>query len=138
MAVIDSVREFFGECPLLREGFINLNRLGDEKADYSVETVPSEPVYRRYVDGGELRQYVFVFASREFYDGDLKDNSEAAGFYEGLADWIEERNRSGRLPEITGGRALRLEVLSGGYVMSERAGTARYQMQIRLVYKKEE
>lgn len=138
MAVIDSVRRFFAECPLLEDGCINVNYLGAKKADYSIESVPSEPVVRRYVDGGELRQYVFVFASREYYDEDMEDNSRAAGFYEELAAWIEDSGKNGRLPVLTGGKALAMEVMSGGYVLSEKAGTARYQMQLRLIYKKEE
>ena len=81
-------------------------------------------------------QYVFVFASREYYDGDREENSDAARFYEELSDWIEERNRSGRLPVLSEGQALRLETQSGGYVLSDKAGTARYQIQMRLIYSK--
>ncbi len=138
MAIIDGLKEFFKECPLLGDGVINVNYLGSKKADYSIESVPAEPVLRRYVDGATLRQYVFVFASREYYDDDREENIRAAGFYEQLQSWLEERNRTGRLPEISDGTALRLETLSGGYVLSDRAGTARYQMQCRLIYKKEE
>ena len=138
MAIIDSIKAFFEGCPLLENGRINVNYLGRRKADYSIESVPSEPVIRRYVDGTTLRQYVFVFASREFYDEDQLQNMDTARFYEELGAWIEEKNRGGELPLLDGGsRALRLEVSTGGYILSSKPGTARFQLQCRLVYRKE-
>lgn len=138
MAIIERLKEFFEECPLLKNGHINVNYLGAGKSDYSIESVPAEPVVRRYVDGPELRQYVFVFASREFYDGDGRQNTETARFFEDLAAWIEERNGSGALPLLGGGlKALKMEVRSGGYVLSGQSGMARYQLQCRLIYRKE-
>ena len=137
MAIIESLKAFFEECPLLRDGFINVNYLGAKKADYSIESVPSEPVIRRYVDGGSLRQFVFVFASREYYDEDQLRNMDTARFYEELGAWIEERCRARRLPALTEGTALKLEVTAGGYLLSDKAGTARFQLQCRLIYRKE-
>ena len=138
MAIIDSLKAFFEECPLLENGRINVNYLGPEKADYSIENVPAAPVVRRYVDGAEVRQYVFVFASREWSDEDRLTNMDTARFYEELGGWIEERNRSGALPLLENGMsALKLEAASGGYVLSAKGGTARFQLQCRLVYRKE-
>ncbi len=138
MTIIEKIKEFFEECPLLEKGRVNVNYLGTEQADYSLEAVPAQPVVRRYVDGPELRQFVFVFASREFCDEDMSQNMETARFYEELAEWIEERNGSGKLPLLDGGlEAMRLEVTAGGYLFSARSGTARYQLQCRLIYRKE-
>lgn len=138
MAIIDSLKAFFEECPLLENGRINVNYLGTKRADYSIESVPSDPVVKRYVDGASLRQYVFVFASREFYDEDQLQNMDTARFYEELGAWIEEKNSSGELPLLEDGcRALKLEVSAGGYILSAKAGTARFQLQCRLIYRKE-
>ena len=138
MAIIDSLKDFFEECPLLEGGRINVNYLGPKKADYSIEGVPSDPVIRRYVDGATLRQYVFVFASREYYDEDQLQNMDTARFYEELGAWIEEKNSRGELPLLKDGcRALILEVSTGGYILSARSGSARFQLQCRLIYRKE-
>lgn len=135
--IIDSLRDFFEECPLLKDGKINVNYLGSRGEDYSIEAVPSSPVVKRYVDGGELRQYVFVFASREFYDEDRLRNMDTARFYEELCGWIESRSAAGQLPLLDDGlTAERLEVTATGYAADANAASARFQIQCRLIYRK--
>lgn len=135
--IIDSLREFFEECPLLKNGKINVNYLGSRGADYSIEAVPSSPVVKRYVDGGEIRQYAFVFASREFYDEDRLHNMDIARFYEELCSWIENRSASGQLPKLEDGFAAeRIEIAATGYIAGANASSARFQIQCRLIYRK--
>ncbi|MGN1098072.1 MAG: chloramphenicol resistance protein [Clostridia bacterium] len=136
--MIERLKEFFEECPLLEGGRVNINYLGSGGGDYSIENVPAEPVLKRYVDGGELRQYVFVFASREFYDENHLQNMETARFYEELCQWIERQNESGKLPALGGGLIpQKIEVTATGGISSSKAASARFQLQGRLIYKKE-
>ncbi len=136
MTLAESVRRFFEECPLLEGGRINVNYLGSRGGEFSIECVPAEPVVKRYVDGGCVRQYVFLFASREYYDCDELESMNTALFYEELSRWIEEKNKRGELPEIDGGRAESLEAETMGYLYSVRGNTARFQIQCRLKYRK--
>ncbi len=135
--IIDCVKAFFEECPLLKDGKINVNYLGSGGEAYSIEGLPCAPVIRRYVDGGEVRQFAFAFASREFYDEDRLRNMDTARFYEELCAWIESRNRAGELPAPEDGfKAERIEVTSTACIYSANAGTARFQIQCRLIYRK--
>lgn len=137
-SIIEGLKNFFEECPLLGDGGINVNYLGGRGGDYSIEAVPSRPVVKKYVDGGEIRSCSFVFASREFYDEDERQNIETARFYEELEGWIEERNALGRLPLLGEGLVpLKIEVSSSGGFCSASGGTARFQLQGRLIYRKE-
>lgn len=138
MALIDGIKEFFEGCPLLENGRINVNYLGKNAAEYSIESVPAEPVVRRYVDGGELRQYAFVFASREFYDENELQNMDTARFYEELCGWIEQQSKNALLPRLGAGlTSEKMEVTATGYIYSAKAAAARFQLQGRLIYKKE-
>lgn len=131
----EKIREFFSRCPLLSGGEINVNYLGTGGKAYSIETVPSAPVVKKYVDGGEVRQYVFVFASREYFDCEELENMDTARFYEELAEWIEEENKNGGLP-LLGKESLSLTAETLGYLYSVRGNTARFQIQCRLIYRK--
>lgn len=134
-AIINAVREWIAECPLLKDGAILcIDRLGADPVGYTVDTVPCNPVAKQYVDGSQLRQFLFVFASREAYSGTLQNiaNSE---FYGNFEDWIAARNRKKELPELDEYRKVqRVEITTSGYAYDVGEKTARYQIQLRMVY----
>jgi hypothetical protein len=132
--IIDSVRTFILKFPQLKEGCLLVDGLGAEAIEYAVETVPCSPVYKQYTDGGSIRQFLFLFASRELYSEDVNQCIENMAFYEEFERWIEAQSRCGNLPELDGRRALDLSVLTGGYAFDTDTGTARYQVQLRLLY----
>ncbi len=136
-SIIDSLKDFFAQCPLLEGAWLNVNYLGKNSGDYSLEGLPTSPAIKKYVDGGELRQYAFVFASREYYDEDRLRNTETAEFYERLCAWIEKKNSARELPALEDGlTAQRLEVTDTGFVAAAAMGSARFQLQCRLIYRK--
>lgn len=136
MAVIESIRNFIADCPLLKNGvLLNVDRLGATEIEYTVDGEITNPVLRQYTDGSSLRQFEFVFASREKYGADTLQNIANSGFYEDFADWIETQSDSGNLPELDKCRVPQyIEVLSGGYVFDSDDSTARYQIQLKFVY----
>ena len=58
-------------------------------------------------------------------------------FYEKLATWIEEQNEKGILPNIELGDPQEIEVMSCGYLFSNESETARYQIQLRILYRRD-
>lgn len=135
--IIDNIREFIKECPLLENDKINVNYLGGDTVSYTIEQVPTNPLIKRYSDGGKQKQVLFIFASRENYDEDVLENMDVAKFYEEFAEWIEEQNESGNLPILDGGMISQtMETLTSGYLINSEDRTARFQIQLRLVYYK--
>ena len=135
--IIDNIREFIKECPLLENNKINVNYLGGDTVSYTIEQVPTNPLIKRYSDGGKQKQVLFIFASRENYDEDVLENMDVAKFYEEFAEWIEEQNESGNLPILDGGMISQaMETLTSGYLINSEDRTARFQIQLRLVYYK--
>lgn len=134
--LIECVRDYILTFPRLDEnGCLSVDFLGGEAIEYAVEQVPCNPVFRQYTDGGCLKQILFIFASREYYSADVNQCIGNLSFYEDFEAWIRERNLSGVLPDLDGREPFSIEVLTGGYVFDEDAGTARYQIQLRLIYK---
>ncbi len=136
MKIIESIRNFIAGCPLLKDNTILcVDRLGDTEIEYTIDSEITEPILRKYVDGSSLRQFNFVFASREKYGSDTLQNIANSGFYEDFADWIESQSNSGNLPELDEYRTPQyIEVLSSGYVFDTTDSTARYQIPLRFVY----
>ena len=122
-------------CPLLHKGVIfGVDKL-DTEISYTVDTVPHEPILRKYVDGGSKRQFQFVFASREAYGEKVLENLENSGFYEKFADWLEKNNQQGVFPDLGEFRSpYRIEILSSGYAFDTEDDSAQYQIQLALYY----
>jgi len=137
--MIEGVRDYImNGFPELKNGGLMIDVLGAEPVEYTVETVPCDPIHTRYVDGSCLKQFLFIFASREYLGEDVNQAIENSAFYEEFADWIYEQDQSGSLPDLDEGRTpVSIEVLTGGYVLSETATTARYQIQLRLIYEED-
>lgn len=136
--LIECVRDFVLTFPALDEnGCLYVDYLGDKAIEYAVEAVPCNPVYRQYTDGGCMKQFLFLFASREYYSADVNQCIENLAFYENFANWIRQKNLSGDFPDLDGREPAAIEVLTGGYAFDADENTARYQMQLRLLYEEE-
>lgn len=136
--IIQALFDWFADCDILSiDTELNVDYLGDEAQQYCIEVVPCSPVIRRYADGSTKNQYLFIFASREYYSEDECNNMKNLEFYEKLEGWIENQSIHDNLPQLPDGDTpLSVEVLSSGYVMDNDTKTARYQIQCRLKYVK--
>lgn len=138
--IIDAIRKYVLKCPHLNEFAkgINIDYLGEDVDSYSIEETPCNPLVKSYVDGSSIRQFEFIFASRESYGPEVLQNIENCGFYEHFADWIEKENKANNLPILDGRlRAEKIECTSTGYAFQTEVDRARYQIQLRLTYYKE-
>lgn len=134
-SIIECIHNYIMEFPELKDGCFLVDFLGNQPIEYVVETVPCDPVYKKYTDGSCMKQFLFIFASREFYSEDVSRCLENNAFYERFEDWITERNFNGILPDLGDTRCpVSIEVLTGGYAFDADTNTARYQIQLRLLY----
>lgn len=136
--MIDKIREYFKKNVTLAEEFENIliDFLGEDATTYTIEPIPTEYILKQYVDGGSLRQFVFQFGSREFYDNSVTQNIDNLNFYERFQEEIENNNINGILPDIEG--IQKIECLNNGTIQDVQTGTAKYSIQMRIIYLKEE
>ncbi len=139
ISIITALRDWLIGCPLLRDGCLSVECLGEKPMEYTIEAdQPSNPVLKKYAGGDSLRQYPFVFASREKYGADTLQNISNSGFYEEFSAWVERQSEEGNLPLLDAGRTpQRIEVLSVGCPYSVTEKTARYQIQLNFIYYQE-
>lgn len=141
MKIIESIRDYLSTYPYLDNlKDVNVDFLPGDATTYSIEQTPSEPILKRYLDGGSQRQFTFVFACRMFYSDETINQINNSGFFEDFQDWLFENTESNILPTMkTGLVPLRIEALSSGYLydIAGDLSNGRYQIQCRLVYEKE-
>lgn len=97
-SMIESVRDYFLECPILKDGHLYIDYLNEKPTDYSIDPLVCSPIVKKYSDGGSLRRYQFAFMSSEVYSQSEIENMQNSGFYERLAEWIETQNKINNLP----------------------------------------
>lgn len=135
--IIKALMEYISTCPYLYEfnKGINVDYLDNNSTTYSIEEVPCNPIIKKYLDGSSKRQYDFIFASRESYGADVFQNIENSGFYEDFSNWIEQENAQGNLPILgVNKEAVELKVSTTGYAFQTDENSARYQIQLKLIY----
>jgi hypothetical protein len=138
--IIEAVRKYIGEldCMSIFDSAININYLAGEVDSFSIEEVPTNPIVKKYIDGSSIRQFQFVFCSREPYGAEILQNIENSTFYEDFASEIEEKNDKDILPILGNGLEPRsIEVVSTGYTVDVTEDTALYQINLNLKYYKE-
>lgn len=138
MSIIESIRTYIMECPFLKDGRFNVGYLGYEPCEYTIDSVPASIIIKRYVDGDSLRQFEFIFASREEYNISTVKNMVSSAFYEEFAAWLEKQTADKNLPAMAEGQhPQKIEAVSSGYLFQTGPNTARYQIQCRLTYYQE-
>ena len=86
--IIESIRDFILTCPFLEDWHVNIDYLGIPMS-YSIDPLPADPIVKKYMDGGAIKQYLFAFTSNEEFDGDT--------FFPeiDLSDWTEIKKEKG-------------------------------------------
>jgi hypothetical protein len=138
MTITESIREYILGFPELKDGCLLVDFMGNEPIEYTIEPIPCEPVLQKYTDGSCMKQFLFLFASREYFSEDIAVNLGNLEFYEKFEDWIEEQNDNGILPDLGENRdPASIEVTSRGYAFSADTNTARYQVQLKLTFEED-
>ena len=112
--IIDKIRDFLYEYKFFNDNntFINVNYLGTEIGDFSIEPLPVSPTVKTYIN---------------------------CGFFENFESWIEQKNDNFQLPILGQGMESRtIEIMSNGILIdeSEMVRDCMYQISLRLTYYK--
>ena len=136
MKIIEAIRDYIAnmDCMKTFDNAINVNYLDSEIDSFSIEEIPCNPVVKKYVDGSSVRQFQFVFCSREPYGAEILQNIENSNFYEDFANEIELKNSKDILPNIDGIKSI--EVTSNAHTVSVTEDTSMYQINLNLKYLK--
>lgn len=138
MSMIQSVRDYFLTYSGMADALIHVDALGSTPIEYAVIPAPGPRKVEEYLDGKTKREYPFLIQS-VFSTADEAERIENSGFYETLADWLEEQTEAGNLPTLDAGKtAESIEAVTWGFVYEQgESGTGIYQITCKLVYEQE-
>lgn len=140
MTVMEHLRQYFMTFPGLQEHRLDIDCLQSKPESFSIDSVPSECVVQRYLDGSVVKRLLFTISSRMYYSSELAGQEENLQFFEDLENWVTQKDMLMDLPDLGEKRRARsLEVTLSGYpfTVNEDEGLARYQIQFRLIYLQE-
>ncbi len=138
---VESLRAWFDTCPHLAPGRpLTVDYTGGAAVEYSIFAVPSEIKYKTNVLGEttpqEIQTLDYIFASIENHGKINKVNTANHVFYQKVIDWIMEQSAAGNLPEINNGKITSIIPTLTAYVHSATAAEARYQINIKITYRR--
>lgn len=112
---------------------INVDFLGLEVNNYSLDKIPTASTVQSWITGTNICRDVYSFRSRNAYSSDRIDNLKNIGFFEQFESIIKSNNDKGILPEIKGIQGI--ECLNCGSVASANTNTCEMDIQIQITYK---
>ena len=133
--MIDEIRTWLRSCPLIdANDRFNVNYLGVSPTEYTIEDVPTTPTIKQYLSGA-LKQKNFVIGSRKAYGIDILENIANSGFYDDLSSWVGLQNKSKSYPDLgTNKQVRKISTTTTSYIMESTADTAKYQIQLQVMY----
>lgn len=137
MTLIEGVRTFIQSFPQLRDKRIDIDCLSSKADFYSVDSVMTEPIIKRYLDGSSVRQFTFLLSSRMYYGANISAQNANIAFFDSFSEWLDKQNALGNFPNLGEKRKVRsIEVSSSAYpfIVDSDTGLARYQIQCKMIY----
>ena len=137
----EHLRNWFRTCPALAEGNrFRIDYLAENPTEYAIYAVPSQINYRENVLGEEVPLPVqtinYIFASKESYGADVEQNLANLGFYDEVVAWIIEQNTLRNFPELDEGRVKSIVPTLTAYPAQIGSDAAKYQIQLRMTYRR--
>ena len=140
MNLVESLKNYFNTYQGLQEETIFVNFLKEKGSSFSIIPSPTQPVTRYNIDGTYEKRFTFSLVGRFNYSQEIRMNIENSSFFQDLEEWLINNNEQDIYPDLGDGyRALRISVISNGYLLgiSPDGKTGQYEIRFELQYEKE-
>ncbi len=137
----EQLRMWFRECPVILKGNrFRVDYVAESPTEYAVYAVPSTLRYHENILGEEVPDDIqtqnFIFASKEPYGADIKQNLANLGFHQAVVEWILEQNAARNFPTWSGGVIKSIVPTLTGYPAQVGSSAAKYQIQLKITYRR--
>ena len=139
---IEALRDWFRTCPILQPGYrFRADYLAETPTEYALYSSPSTIQYQENVLGemvpARIQTLNFIFASRENFGADAKENIANLQFYETVTQWILEQNTLRNFPKWPDGAVRSIVPTLTAYPAEVGSDAAKYQIQIQVTYRRD-
>lgn len=137
MSIIKSLQTYLKTCPYLADGAGVMIDHVDTGLSYSIIPAPGGRIAAHYLNGSNLREYIFAFQISTSTADDY-ERLKNAGFNETFADWLEAQTLAGNLPALGANqKAESIEAENGFLFERGKSSTGIYQIMCKLTYKQQ-
>lgn len=135
--MIDGLRDYFLKfTDFPKMSTLGVDSLTSDVHSFSLDITPCNPVLERYISGTTIKQQTFVLSGRFAYNN---DNTTILRFFDKLATWIKQNNGTEVFPNMGENQfPEEIQILSNGYLINHDGTEAKYQIQLKLIYREEE
>lgn len=138
----EHLRDWFRTCPAIsRANRFRVDYLAEDSTEYALYSVPSAFKYRENILGEEIPEanqvQNFIFASKAPFGADIRQNLDNLAFFQSVTEWIIAQNAARVFPEWDGGTVKSIVPTLTAYPAQVGASAAKYQIQIRISYRRE-
>lgn len=140
---VELLREWFRTCPALsRNNRFRVDYLSEAPTEYALYASPTTITFHENILGEEVPDDIqhlnFIFASKEQYGADVRQNLANLAFYDAVVCWIIEQNTARNLPRINEGTVKSIVPTLTAFAAQVGSDSAKYQIQIKLTYRRNE
>lgn len=137
----EQLRLWFRDCPYIsKNNRFGVDYVAESPTEYAIYAVPSTLKYHENILGEEIpdddQAQNYIFASKEPYGADIKQNIENLGFYQNVTSWIIEQNNARNFPEWDGGHVRSILPTLTAYPAQVGSSAAKYQIQLKVNYRR--
>lgn len=134
---IESMRNWLLGCPAISGALgcgdtVRIHFLSGEAVEFSIEDTPTDPIVQRYFSGAVKAKNYSLVSCMEYSENDAVQAANS-GIFDDIADWVERQDAARRYPDL-GYRVDCVQVTTTGYLVSNEAGSCRFQIQLQLQY----
>lgn len=126
---MELIKEFIEECPLLKDGKVNVDYLKEDIDSYSVDETPTTTILQKFRDGGCRKQINFDFSIHAPFNA--LENIKNSKFCDDFMEWIELQEKSNHYPQIDGCEKISC---NRGTILQTSKNFAIYVIPIHLEY----
>ena len=135
------LRAWFRTCPVLNpQNHFRIDFLGEKATEYALYMVPSTLKTHENILGEEVVNDIqtqnYIFATKDTYGGDVRQNLQNLQFYQDVVAWIIEQNTIQNFPKMQDGRVKSILPTLTPYMVQAGSSTAKYQIQLKITYRR--
>lgn len=137
----ENLRFWLRQCPAISSiDRFNVDFMGQDPTEYAIYTTPTAMKYSRDILGNvyfnPIQELNYIFSSLFAYSRDILQNLQNLGFFSDVINWIYQQNTKKNFPEIEEGTVLSIMPTLSPYVFDADSDSARYQIQLKIRYRR--
>lgn len=136
-----ALRDWFRTCPAI----LNIHRFGVDYAgkdptEYTIFSSPTTMKYKTDILGNvyfdPIQELNYALACTLPFSPDVLQNLANLGFFSEVMEWMYQQNISKNFPEIAEGSVISIMPTLSPFVFDAAAGVGRYQIQLKIKYRR--